>query len=154
MGRELIIAVIVLAVVFAGGVAFAEKVTLSGATYYVTVEEEDLKVPGCQIMRTRSVTGFAVAEHETYPRNGTCFTTSIIEADGDSWVGGGYCYEVDEDGDSTWLWLELADTGGTFGFIRGTGKYQGVSGGGTSKVIRTWEDGKFQVAWEVEYELP
>lgn len=138
---------------FAGGAALAERVTLSGTTYYVTVQEEDRELPGCQIMRTSSVTGFAVAQHQTYPRNGTCFTSSIIEADGEVWNGGGYCYEVDEEGDATWLWLKVADTGGTWGFIKGTGKYEGISGGGTSKVIKMWGDGKFQVSWEADYEL-
>ena len=44
----------------------------------------------------------------------------------------GYCSAVDDDGDVAWItWDRKDDTGGSWEYLGGTGKYEGETGGGT-----------------------
>jgi hypothetical protein len=127
----------------------AQEVTLTGKTLYVQVQSERLELPDGGSVERATHTGFAVADDEAEPiENETCTGTQRWNADGTTWVGAGYCYQVDNDGDVVWLWWKSENGKGSYHLIGGTGKYAGISGDGKSETILEWPDGKFVVAWE------
>ncbi|WP_224404552.1 hypothetical protein [Afifella sp. IM 167] len=60
-----------------------------------------------------------------------CAGTVLVPKTGGEPFGAGSCTASDRDGDIWWLWwTSKGGTGGQWGAIAGTGKYEGLSGGG------------------------
>lgn len=110
---------------------------------------------GNMLVRNES-SGFTWADDETaVGGNGTldCFVSVIVTPDGEQLDGSGICEGMDEDGDLWWVWV-TGGTEGEFGFTGGTGKYAGISGGGTWKQQVRYADGKAVNDWEGSWTIP
>jgi hypothetical protein len=70
----------------------------------------------------------------------------LISADG-STDGHGYCDAVDADGDRWWIWWNNTPESNRWGFIGGTGKYEGIKGGGTTTPLAQMADGRAAITW-------
>lgn len=82
-----------------------------------------------------------------------CYGTAIVSPEGEQLSGSGSCHTVDEDGDTWSAWYTGA-TGGEWGFINGTGKYAGISGGGTWENDVEYADGKAANTWTGSWTIP
>jgi hypothetical protein len=136
------------------GSMMAENFSKKGKTYYARVSQEDEELSDGRILRKARSTGHIVFDDGTPGRSQTCFTSTLIEKGMTEWTGGGHCHEVDGDGDLIWIWLKLNHGGNRWGYIQGTGKFNGIAGEGTSRVTKEWPDGNFVVEWQVDYEIP
>ena len=82
-----------------------------------------------------------------------CFSTFIATPDAKSGNGGGYCQGLDKDGDAWWISFRGDFAGGTWTFIGGNGKFEGVTGGGTYKPVAQMEGGRSLSVWDGTWEL-
>ena len=90
------------------------------------------------LFASKEATIFAVDQKGIFVKTGTTQscngTISIIAG---KFVGGGYCKNMDSDGDITLTsWTLLKRGEGTFTFLHGTGKWKGVTGGGEFKTVK------------------
>ena len=69
-------------------------------------------------------------------------------------VVAGYCDFVNVDGDAWTAWYKGEQDGGVWGYLVGTGKFEGIQGEGTYKVGESWADGRGINYWDVTYTLP
>lgn len=134
----------------------AQKGTDRGQTVFVPVASESLELPDGRTVQRAQSTGYVIPDNSDSPFymvNQTCFTTSVIAADGSVSMSG-YCDTYDSDGDVYWAWLRGDAQGGTWGFLGGTGKFEGIEGsGGKWKAGTTWPDGKWVVSWEGSWKM-
>lgn len=137
----------------AGGWSHAERVTTSGTTMYVTLEQETSDLPDGRKLQRGNTKGFSTSKLDEPPRTATCWSTAILDADGNYDSGTGYCQEVDVDGDSVFISLTFGRDAVLWAYVNGTGKFKGAKGGGTSRISTRWSDGSFLVTWEGSWEL-
>jgi len=71
-----------------------------------------------------------------------CTGTVIVSADGQDQTGGGYCTTSDGDGDTWWLSFMATAEGSRWTAMGGTGKFEGVSGAGTTTRDVRFPDGR------------
>jgi hypothetical protein len=128
-----------------------QKVTGSGQGFYVPKTTTTYKLADGRSVQQASSAGTLTAAQPDNALNMNsqdCDGTTVLSADGKTGTGSGYCVNFDKDGDAAWMWWRGDLTGGTWGFVDGTGKFKGVDGGGTWKTARQWPDGKFVNSWE------
>jgi len=77
-----------------------------------------------------------------------CAVTVLVSADGQSQTGGGHCTATDKDGDTWWLSFMLTESGSNWTVMGGSGKYEGMTGGGTTTVDARFSDGRFAEHYE------
>ena len=62
--------------------------------------------------------------------------------------GGGHCENFDKSGDGYWnTWNLVPEGGNKWSVYHGTGKFEGMSGGGTSKFIVNFPD-RYAITYE------
>jgi hypothetical protein len=114
--------------------ALAAETKAGGTATYVTVSSDSQKLADGRTLVTLRQDGVIRDNDPQSPLNLSahdCMGTIAIAADGKSSVGGGSCTATDKDGDIWWLWWTSAGATGAWGAFAGTGKYAGISGGGT-----------------------
>ena len=52
-----------------------------------------------------------------------------------------------------WIWFWNGADGGEWGIINGTGKFEGMTGGGTSVPEAADPDGRFAIRWEGTFNM-
>ena len=72
----------------------------------------------------------------------------VMAADGSDLMAKGYCDGVDLEGDVWWISWEETAAGGSWNLLGGTGKFEGVSGGGQTSRVAEWPDGRYVVRWD------
>jgi hypothetical protein len=148
----------VAAVLYLGAAAAAEAqqtVSSSGHGVFVPQASESYQLPSGETVQRDQSSSFIVADDPNSPFHLTswnCTGTVVMSADGTSGSGGGYCDGVDSDGDVWWIWWNGAG-GGEWGFLGGTGKFEGIEGVGIWKIEYEWPDGKFINSWEITYTM-
>jgi len=80
--------------------------------------------------------------------------SSVTDADGNLVEAHGYADGVDRDGDTFWIWWKNSPEGNTWGYVGGTGKFKGIKGGGTTKLLASFPDGRWTISWEGKVMLP
>ena len=127
-----------------------QKITGGGHGVFVPQASESYELPNGQTVERTKSTAFLIAEDPKSPfhlTNWNCAGTVVTLADDMGGSGSGYCDGVDSDGDVWWISWSGVD-GGPWSFLGGTGKFEGVDGGGTWKAAQEWPDGKFMNSWE------
>jgi len=153
--RIIVVAAVTIFVMLFAEAALAQKVTTNGRAFFVPVQTESYELPDGRTVENNTYTGFSINNDDpSLPGNETCIGTRLVAADGKSWVESGYCYTVDPDGDVVWLWFNNRDGAGEWHHIGGTGQYEGITGGGTSKRGTEWADGKWEDVWKGSWEIP
>jgi hypothetical protein len=72
-----------------------------------------------------------------------CYSVAMAKSGSDAIEQFGHCEGLDKDEDLFILYFH----GDTWTIGGGTGKFAGMKGGGTSKVIETWSDGSYVISW-------
>ncbi|HEX9906299.1 MAG TPA: hypothetical protein VGA77_15195 [Propylenella sp.] len=128
--------VAMIAVLASSPAGLAAEMNTSGAVTYVMVSSETAQLPGGRTATTFTQKGMIHDSDPASPLNLSahdCTGTLVSGGEGAGASGAGYCVAVDKDGDAWWLWWTSdAATGGTWGAIMGTGKYEGITGSGTT----------------------
>ena len=131
--------------VFAGVIAGASlaqvqaaEIKVSGTVTYATTLAEETKLPDGNTTVRVHQKGVIVDKDPASPLNlngQDCDGMVIVAPDQKGPApGAGSCDAVDKDGDRWWLWWVEKD-GNRWGVIYGTGKFAGMTGGGTTKTI-------------------
>lgn len=131
------------------------SVSDSGEYAFVTTMET-VSLPGGQTLQRTVQDGFVLADNAESPLHQsatTCTGGTIVSGSGEPGIGYGHCDAIDKDGDVWTLWFRNDGSGGPWGYINGTGKFQGIEGGGTWTVGPQWPDGRGINNWEGSYTL-
>lgn len=119
-------------------------------TYTVTVVAENNLVNGQKLRQSR-MKGLILADQDNMPFNLSpqdCTNAAIIDDKGTMIEAHGTCVAVDVDGDVWWLSYEGDTDGSQWTITGGTGKYAGMTGGGTTDNLLITADGRFAIAWQ------
>lgn len=83
-----------------------------------------------------------------------CTSTDLMAANGALVRSSGYCAGLDRDADMYWISYWNGPDGGEWHLLGGTGKFEGISGGGTSETLAAHADGSFSIRWEGTWTTP
>ena len=155
-GHVLVGLPIALALCTAGVALAGQKMSGSGHNANHNVSTETTKLPDGRLMMRLHDANIIMGNNPGNPFHLTsldCFSTFIATPDGKSGTGGGYCQGLDKDGDVWWINFQGDFGGGAWAFIRGTGKFEGISGGGTYKPAAQLEGGRSISTWDGTWEM-
>jgi len=133
----------------------AAEVKAAGSATYITVSSESTPHGEMTLEREHSKT-VILADDPNAPihlSTQDCSGTNLIGADGVPIVASGYCDGADKDGDIWWIWFHNSAAGNKWGFLGGTGKFEGVTGGGTTEQQVFMPDGRLVIRWEGTWEM-
>jgi len=156
MKTKTIVALMLCGVVAATGVATAEKIELTGKSTWSTVSEETMTLADGRTVTRQVLRGTAIADNPDTPLSHAsqdCMFTTTTSADGESFQSGGSCDGIDADGDVYWAYANADENGGKWYYQGGTGKFEGLTGGGTYKLSLRWPDGKVMATWDGSAEM-
>lgn len=136
------------ALVFAAPTIAAEVSGKGSVTYSTSSEVMELK-GGDKLVHT-AFKGVVLADDPKSPLNMSlqdCSGSTVLNKKGEPQGGGGYCSGVDSDGDIWWISWRGNAAGSDWSFISGTGKYDGVTGGGKTRNLLQTAD-RMVISWE------
>ena len=113
---------------------------------------------GTTVVGGRS-TGIFVSEDSDGPWTQATFQsmgTRVVERNGQPLCETALWEATDPDGDTAWAVLHWwpGEGPGTFQFIEGTGKWQGITGGGETRgTVRERVDGHLMLQWEIDWKI-
>jgi hypothetical protein len=130
----------------------AAELKVSGTVAHVIVSSESQKLDdGRTILHVHVDKGIVEANDPKSPLHLTwrdCSGTLIMDAKGNFVDGAGHCENFDKSGDGYWnTWNLVPEGGNKWSVYHGTGKFEGMSGGGTSKVIANFPD-RYVISYE------
>ncbi|MCG8440361.1 MAG: hypothetical protein MI723_00995 [Caulobacterales bacterium] len=154
--RAIIAAPALIALAFPAAAAAADM-TGGGTATYATHSSHSSDLPDGSSAVTMHWHTVLVADDETNPFHLNpqgCSGTTIVGPEGDAREGAGFCAAGDADGDLWWLSWESTETGSTWEIIRGTGKFEGMTGGGDTTNLVQLPDGSFVIRWDGSWTMP
>lgn len=126
---------------------------------YATYIQTDATTTALADGRSRvdaTIDGYVLTDDPSHPVHlaaQDCASTNLVAADGTIERSAGYCASRDADGDMFWIWFWNGGDGGEWGIINGTGKFEGMTGGGTSVPQAGDPDGRFAIRWEGTFNM-
>ena len=145
-----------LGLTFAGAAQAGEKMTGSGHNATQNISTETKTLPDGRLMMRIHDAIVIMGNNPGNPFHLSsldCFSTYIATADGTAGQGAGHCHGLDPDGDAWWIGFSGDFSGGTWNLITGTGKFDGIAGGGTYQVAAQLEGGRSLSTWEGSWEM-
>ncbi len=145
-----------LGLAFVGTAQAGEKMTGSGHNATQNISTETKTLPDGRLMMRIHDAAVIMGNNKGNPFHLSsldCFSTFIATADGTSGQGSGYCHGLDKDSDAWWIDFSGDFSGGTWSFIGGMGKFEGISGGGTFKSAAQLEGGRSLSTWNGSWEM-
>jgi len=145
----------VLFLTLASGSAAQERSDSGSFSFSITSSEEMPLSDGTSLIRAVQ-SGIVTANDPASPLGpsaGTC-SGSTVESESLIVAVAGHCDFVDMDGDVWTAWYKADEDGGAWGFLAGTGKFNGIHGEGTFRGGEGWSDGRGINYWDVTYTLP
>lgn len=136
-------------------VAAAEGKGQGTVTYINVSDDSSKRADGSMLVRNHSK-GVVLCDDDSAPIHMNaqdCYGTNIIGADGNLIVASGYCDAADKDGDMWWIWWRSEGGKDTWGFMGGTGKFEGIKGGGTTSTLAMYPDGRQVISWEGTWQM-
>lgn len=133
-----------------------DNVTTAKGSFAFVTSSESVALPGDRTLLRFVNNGFVLAEDPASPLHQsatTCIGATVVSTAGEPGVGYGHCDAIDKDGDLWTLWFRNDAHGGPWGYISGTGKFEGIEGGGTWAEGPQWPDGRGVNTWEGSYTL-
>ena len=135
LSKTIGLSIVALLVVASANTVQASEIKVSGTVTYVTVSEDSTKLnDGRTVTRLRDK-GVVLDRNAAGPLHlalQDCFSTVILSADGKFTDGAGHCDTFDKDGNAFWLRWTGTDEGSKWEVYHGTGKFEGITGGGTT----------------------
>jgi hypothetical protein len=127
----------------------------SGTVTYVSMGKEVTELAnGETIIRSHSK-GIILADETELPfhlASQDCRGATVIGADDQPVSDMGSCDSVDQDGDIWWLWYRNDSSGRVWKVIGGTGKYERMTGGGSTDLLVSYPDGRSTISWQGTWE--
>ena len=77
-----------------------------------------------------------------------CGGTNVLGSDGTPIQIVGSCTAIDADGDLFYISYQNTPEGGTWRYMGGTGKFDGVEGDGTTELVAMGPDGRLTIRYE------
>jgi len=136
---------------------YAQEYSDSGDVVYFPTSLETVELPNGMIAVESKTSGYVLAADTESPFHlvaQTCSGTSLLDADNNLLRASGYCAGRDRDGDMYWMSYWNDEDGGEWTLLGGSGKFEGLSGGGTSHSIAQDAVGSFVVRWSGTWRLP
>lgn len=130
--------------------AWSGEETASGTVTYAPASLDTVETADGGMVQRSHIMGIVLCDDPSasiHLASQDCFGTTVVSADG-TVVGNGYCDAVDAEGDRWWIWWHNGPKGNTWGFMGGTGKYDGIKGGGTTTNLVQMADGRSAINWE------
>jgi len=143
--------------VVAGGLSFlttgaqAQEMSADGYAAYMQTGATTTALGEGRTRVDQTLDGYVMTDDSSNPFHlmaQDCAGTNLVAADGSLERGSGYCAARDADGDMYWIWYWNSPSGSEWGIMGGTGKFEGITGGGTSEAVAADPDGRFVVRWE------
>ncbi len=131
--------------------AVAAEVKGSGTVTYVPVATAVTKLASGGSLIKSHIKGVILANDTASPIHlaaQDCDGVTILAASGQQTAAAGSCHAVDADGDVWTLWYHNSAAGNNWGVIGGTGKFDGITGGGTTSPMANLPDGRFVISWD------
>lgn len=149
MKNHIVFALLVCGSFLFAGVTVAETFELDGHSIWTPISEESYSLPDGRTVTRQVLSGFSMNEEPNTPfrTSQDCMFTTVTAADG-SFESGGFCDAVDADGDVYWAVGSATEKGGKWSYLGGTGKFEGLTGGGTYQLALEWPDGKLMATWD------
>jgi hypothetical protein len=135
----------------------AQERSHSGDFAFMTTASEEMPLSDGQVLMRVVQSGMVFADDPASPIDRTattCTGSTVMDATGRATVVSGHCDGVDADGDVWTIWYGGDEDGGDWGYMGGTGKFEGIEGGGTFSAESQWSDGRGINSWEGKYTLP
>lgn len=129
---------------------YAAEMKVSGTVTHVFVSNEAEKLSdGRTLLRlhTKGVIEASDPKSPAHLAKEDCFNTVLLDPQGNIADGGGHCNIIDKDNDGYLLWWHFAQNGSVWNVFHGTGKFMGMSGGGTAKPLVNFAD-RYTLAYE------
>ena len=143
----------VLFLTLASGSAAQERSDSGSFSFSITSSEEMPLSDGTSLMRAVQ-SGILTTDDPASPLGPSAGTCSGSTVESESLIVAGYCDFVDMDGDVWTIWYKADQEGGSWGFLEGTGKFNGIHGEGTFRGGEAWSDGRGINYWDGTYTLP
>ena len=134
----------------------AQERSDSGDFAFMTTSSEEMPLSDGRVLTRVVQSGMVFADDSSSPIDRTattCTGSMVMDASARATVVSGHCDGVDADGDVWTAWYGGDQDGGDWGFMGGTGKFEGVEGRGTFSAGVQWADGRGINSWEVTYTL-
>jgi hypothetical protein len=134
----------------------AQERSDSGDFSFVTASSEEMPLGDGQVLMRVVQSGMVFADDPASPLDRsatTCSGSTVMGVPAQATVVSGHCDMVDADGDVWTAWYAGNQDGGDWGFMGGTGKFEGVEGDGTFSAGVQWADGRGINSWKVTYTL-
>jgi len=138
------------ALALVGSVA-AQTYELKGQSTWSPVSASTVTLEDGRTVTRQILSGTALNHDPNTPlsfASQDCMFTTVTAADGKSFSSGGYCDGIDKDGDVYWAIGNANENGGKWYYLGGTGKFEGLEGGGTYQMALEWPDGKVMATWD------
>jgi hypothetical protein len=118
--------------------------------------EDEIEVSDSVTVILRSSSGIYFSTDPSLPFNKSnfeCTASFHVPANDPEGRGYGQCVGIDLDGNLWWIAYEGGRNSGTWHFLGGTGRYDGITGAGTWTAIPATGPRKFVTTWEGEWSL-
>jgi len=136
--------------------AIAAEYKESGTVTYVPVSTAVTQIAGGRSMVKTHIKGIILANDTANPIHLSahdCDGATILAPDGKQIAAYGSCHAVDADGDVWTLWYHNSAAGNNWGVIGGVGKYDGMTGSGTTTPLANLPDGRFVIGWDGAWQM-
>ena len=123
-----------------------------GQAFYEPTVRESVELADGRVLSRVSVSGFVIGSTMDNPFhmvNQHCSGTEITTAGEAMPTSFGSCEGMDRDGDIFFI----SYSGPTWQILGGTGKFDGLTGGGTTAITHAWPDGKYVIDWEGTWKM-
>jgi hypothetical protein len=130
---------------------FAAEVTGGGTITFVGFHIGERPVAGGMTLGQDHLRGVVLADDPANPMHMAahdCIGGSIFNPAGEEDKGAGYCDAIDADGDVAFIAYFNHGDDRTWVFLGGSGKFDGIEGGGTTAVVGGTPDGRVVIRWD------
>jgi hypothetical protein len=133
-----------------GSLASAAELNDSGTVTYSVSQITHIPLGGGRILTEQRMAGVVVASDSAPPfhlSSQDCLSAGIGDGKGLPDEDNGVCIAVDKDGDAWWLSYTNKGEDRKWTVVSGTGKYAGMTGSGTTKLLAITPDGRMTISW-------
>ncbi len=141
---------LVFALAVYGGSAGAAEIKDSGTVTYHLGQAAHIPMAGGKALTEQRMSGMILANNATAPfhlSSQDCLSAGVGDPKGMPEENHGVCVAFDKDGDAWWLSYSNKGDDRKWTVVAGTGKYAGMTGSGTTKLLAVTPDGRMTIGW-------
>lgn len=131
--------------------ATAQEMSISGYGVYVPGDAEAVTLADARTLSDSPLRGVLIEDDPESPihlASQDCNGKDILDPDGSPIQSAGSCTGIDADGDLYHVSYLNTPVQGAYRFTGGTGKFDGVEGGGMTEVVAVGPDGRVTIRYE------